>query len=126
MGVKDEWMQIYIDKLVAMGYKFQNLYKEKKYPQAKYLYDTAHRVAIFLGFPEEEMYKLFGNGYDGSDEVKYDELFRKDFLEDIDWKCCIIQHKTYQDIACRRTGEPVRYYSDEDFCAMCRQQKRAT
>lgn len=121
--IQSEEMQFFWDKLHAMGIRFQKLYEEKKYAQAKYLYDTAHRVAVFLDLPGKEMRILFGNGEGDED---YTELFRRDYLEYIDWKCCIFQHKTYQDVACRRAGEPVRYYSDEDFCAICRQQKRAT
>ena len=116
--------QRYLDKLYEMAERFTELYREKKYMQAKYVYDTAQRVAVFLELEKEEMYKLFGHGDDGSEEIKYDELFRRDFVTYINWKCCIFQNKTYQDQACRRLGEPVKYYSDDDYCAICK--KRTT
>ena len=114
----------YFEKLVAMGMQFQKLYSEKKYPQAKYLYDKALSISVFLELPKEQKAVLFGNTND-EEEGTNDELFRRDYLDTIDWKCCITQHKTYQDVACRRAGEKVRYYSDDDYCAVCRQQKRA-
>ena len=123
--IQSEEMQFYWDKLKDMGIRFQKLFEEKKYPQAKYLYDSAQRIAVFLDLPRKEMRILFGNG-EGNEDEENTELFRRDYLEYIDWKCCIFQHKTYQDVALRRAGEPVKYYSDEDFCAICRQQKRAT
>ena len=49
--IQSEEMQFYWDKLKAMGIRFQKLFEEKKYPQAKYMYDSAQRIAVFLDLP---------------------------------------------------------------------------
>ena len=116
----------YLDKLMDLPEQFNRLYSAGKYAQAKYIYDKAVQIAVFLEVPAPIREKLFGQT-DNQDEeysAKEEALFNWDMLDVCDKYCCIKQHRTYQDIACRKMGEPIRFYSDEDFCAMCRDKKR--
>ncbi len=126
MGSELKDMDYYMDKLMALPAQFNRLCREKKYAQAKYIYDRAVTLAVFLEVPADVRERLFGQT-DNQDEdytVKEDALFRWDMVEKCNLHCCIKQHRTYQDTASRRLGEPVRFYSDEDFCALCRDKKR--
>jgi hypothetical protein len=119
----EELQKYYLQKLYKWGEEFIELYRKKEYYRAAYRYNCAFTVASFLELPGEELTKLFGYEDDGTEEVKHDEIFRADFMQYCNWKCCIRQHKTYQDEACRRRGEEtIKFYSDEDYCAGCKKK----
>lgn len=123
LDMKSDLMRFYMDKLYKMGSWFRQQYAAQNYAGAAYMYHAASTAALFLGLPQEYMYALFGHGDDGTDEIRYDEVFRKDMVHEVNWACCVRMHKGYNDAALRRAGEPVRYYSDEDYCALCRARK---
>ena len=54
----------YLDKLMKMPEEFNILYQEKRYSQAKRVYDTAIQVANFLEVSEETKNQLFGSKQD--------------------------------------------------------------
>lgn len=109
--MKDQ--QYYIDKLFAMPEKFNELYTAKEWAQAKYIYDTALRVAIFFELPEEEKIKLFGNyGYDDREDKPMEGLFANDKVIKVDEECCVMQNKGFENMHLRHLGEPVTYYEE--------------
>ena len=59
----------YLDKLMKMPAEFNILYQEKRYAQAKRVYDTAVQVALFLEVPEETKIQLFGSKQDENNIV---------------------------------------------------------
>ena len=48
-------------KIFARAEDFKQYLREKKWPQAKYAYDSASRMAVFMELPESDMAILFGN-----------------------------------------------------------------
>lgn len=120
----------YLDKLfVRWPEEFRQLYLQGEYARAAYVERKAFHVAMFLELPQELQSELFGCWPDDGDDgtAAPPGLFNRDWVRDADWRCCIRQHKTYQDEACRRLGIPLRYYSDDDYCALhCRHAGRGT
>lgn len=54
-------------KLFECAKDFCVMMRKRRYNQAKYCYDTALKVAVFLELPQNEMEKLFGiNGEKGT------------------------------------------------------------
>lgn len=49
------------DKIYALADAFEEHYAAKEYAQAKYAYDTASTMAVFMELPQEDMYELFMN-----------------------------------------------------------------
>ena len=60
--------QYYMDKLLKMGDEFTKAVIRKDWFQAKYLYDKASTVAVFLEAPQEVREKLFGRYNEERDE----------------------------------------------------------
>lgn len=110
----------FVDKLMRMAAQFDVLYENKEYTRAAYVYRKASIIAVFLELPERQMSELFGYyPDDGNPEsVPPEGLFKIERVRRVNWECCVRQHKTYQDEACRRTGEPQRFYSDAEYCSL--------
>ena len=101
----------YIDKLYAYAAQFKSLFRERKYPEAKYLYDTALRVSAFLEVPQEVKEKLFGYREENAlEEDESEELFPADWVKRCYETCCIDLYQGYEHESYRRYGEPPRYY----------------
>lgn len=110
-----------ISKLHDMAFWFRTYVRQKKYDRAKRLYNNAVSIALFLDLPAEEKRILFG-GYAGDyeeDEEVPDGLFSKEAVQKVDYECCVRRNMAYEDMACRKSGKPVRYYSEDDYCAGC-------
>ncbi len=128
MGDRPYIAQYYLDKLYQLPELFNELYRQGEYSRAAYVYRRAHIIAFFLELPQEQISELFGQWPDDGDDetVPPPGLFDVDKVREVDWKCCIKQHKTYQDEACRRAKEPQRFYSDDDYCALhCHESREA-
>ncbi len=115
-----------VEKLYAFGRGFQQYVKEKEYEKAKELYNQAVIVAVFLDIPEDIKTELFG-GYAGDyeeEETVPEGLFTRWAVEKVNLECCIKRHMGHEDIACRKQGQAVEYYSDKKYCARCIGQRR--
>lgn len=104
----------YIDKLMQMPEKFNNLFALKRYAEAKYVYDTALRVATFLELDRDTTRDLFGYGSKGEaeDEDSPDGLFRRKDVQRCYYECCVKRNMGQENEMYRAPGEPVRYYPD--------------
>lgn len=113
-----------IKKLHIQAEEFRQAVRHKNYMRAKALYNSARTVAVFMKLGGEEMSELFGQ-YGGlpDDEEAPQGLFPRDEVSRVDLECCIKRNKAYEDQACRKTGQPVSFYSDEDYCARCRKSR---
>lgn len=49
------------DKIYELADDFEMHYQRGEYAQAKYAYDTASTMAVFMELPQEDMYELFMN-----------------------------------------------------------------
>lgn len=49
------------EKIFTRAEDFRQYFKDKKWSQAKYAYDSASRMAVFMELPEADMAVLFGN-----------------------------------------------------------------
>lgn len=65
-------------KVFGLADEFDRLYNEKKYAQAKYAYDTASTMAVFMELPQEDMYELFMNHAPDNEETPEWGLFNRD------------------------------------------------
>lgn len=90
----------YIQKLLQMPKKFEEFYRHNQYAQAKYQYDTAIRVADFLGAPEEIRNKLFGNRQDENNLIE--GLFPEDHVQKCYYECAVKRNMGDENIAYRR------------------------
>lgn len=49
------------DKIYALADLFDRYYAEKNWAQARYAYESASMMAVFMELPQEDMYELFMN-----------------------------------------------------------------
>lgn len=49
------------DKIFTLADWFEECYANKKWSQARYAYESASMMAVFMELPPEDMYELFGN-----------------------------------------------------------------
>lgn len=106
----------YVDKLmIRLPEQFRILFAQKKYAQAKYVYDTALRVASFLELDKEKVRDLFGHGSKGEeeDEDSPDGFFPREDVKRCYEECCVKRDMGQENMAYRQYGEPVRYYTHE-------------
>lgn len=110
-----------ICKLMDQAALFNHYVAQKKYGHAHNIYNSAHEVAVYMDMGEAVLKQLFGDwdSDDGTGRAEDTGLFARWKVDIVNERCCIRQHKAYEDVECRRLGKPVRYYSDEDYCAMC-------
>lgn len=76
-----------IDKLFESADKFNEMYQQKKYPQAMYQYDLASMVAVFMEIDHETMRLLFGQGNEDND---FEGYFNRNKVQEA-WLSCIKQ-----------------------------------
>lgn len=81
-----------IDYLIAKLYRqpdiFRDQYYQKDWAAAKYTYDTAVRVALFLELPEDERNKLFGSSQ-GYPENVIEGLFPAGMVDKVYLECAV-------------------------------------
>lgn len=104
-------------KLREAAQEFEAAVKCKDFMRAKAMYNKSLMVVTFMELGEETEDELFGKH--GDDENRPDGLFKRSLVSRVDLECCMKRHKAYEDQACRRRNEPVRFYSDEDYCSRC-------
>jgi len=98
----------HIEKLIDYGYQFRRLYGQGEYTKAKYLYDTALRVAAFLEVPKEVKKILFGITEEWEEDAE--GLFDQKMTAKCYKEACIKHYQEYEFESYRRYGEPPRYY----------------
>lgn len=74
-----------VDKLCSLGDRFNEYYREKKYPQAMYAYHTAVTVAVFMEADKDIILFLFGHG--NTEETDEKGLFNRDKVSRAHWEC---------------------------------------
>lgn len=121
-----------VDKLEEYAKEFGKCVRDREYGKAHNIYQKAHEVAVFMEMGADVLKKLFGD-WESDDGTETDTaldngLFQRRLVARVDLESCIIRHKAYEDMACRVVGEPegqYKYYSDQDYCARCREKKKA-
>ena len=123
MKLSEEELEYHMGRLARMAEDFEKLYNKKEYGRAHWILLKAEVIASYLELPTKMMSLLFGQWEDdGKEDVEHpQELFNQRHAEKVDWHCCVKAHQTYQDIANRRNGVPLQYYSDPEYCSLkCR------
>ena len=118
-----------ITKLEECAAKFNAAVNRKDWGVAHNLYMEAVIVTSFMEIRGDVRKRLYGD-WDSDDGTDTDTaldngLFSRKDLERVNRECCIMRNMAYEDMALRREGEPLRYYGESDFCARCRDKKRA-
>lgn len=80
-------------KLLDLPELFMVHYKKKEYAQAKYCYDTARNVSLFIELEEKDMLLLFGNRQD--EEHPVEGLFNEEQVQRC-YQECIKANQTYE------------------------------
>ena len=77
-----------MQKLEEEAAKFQNHMQAKRYQQAKYSFDTARTVAVFIELEEEKQDYLFGKKAERG-EIVQDGLFKIQQVSKVYAECCV-------------------------------------
>lgn len=112
-----------IGKLKEYGAMFNVYVRNKDWGRAHYIYRETLAIAVFLNLPQEVMDELFGAYQEGEEPEPDTGLFSKKDVERVDFESCILRNMAYEDMALRKQGKDVKYYSDPDYCARCRMKK---
>ncbi|MBQ7925921.1 MAG: hypothetical protein IJ335_06455 [Lachnospiraceae bacterium] len=96
----------YIQKLLELPEAFRTAYSNREWARAKYIYDTAIRVAEFMGVPEDIKTQLFGSR---QEQEPIEGLFPEEMVQDVYERCIFKNHKTYEEESYRRFGQPPQY-----------------
>lgn len=96
--------QYYMDKLLKMGDDFTEAVIRKDWFQAKYLYDKASAVTVFLEAPQEIREKLFGRYNEERDE-KEQGAFDDRSVARVMKECLIKNNLGYECMVYRIPGE---------------------
>lgn len=75
-------------KLYRMPEQFHEQYQNKEWAAAKYTYDTAVRVALFMELPEEERDRLFGSRQ-GYPEHVIEGMFPEQMVDKVYLECVV-------------------------------------
>ena len=113
-------------KLEESARLFDHYFARKEYGKAHNIYNMAHTVAVYMELGEDALKKLFGD-WDSDDGYGHAEdkgLFQGWKVDMVNQMCCIRQHMSYEDAACRMIGKPMKYYSEDDYCARCEERKK--
>ena len=107
--------EYYITKLLNLPEQFEDAFWKKEYPKAKYIYDTAIRVAGFLEVPENIKTKLFINHQEGNTEVE--ALFNVERVRKAYEMSAVRSHQAVENESYRRYGQAPRYYPEPRYPA---------
>lgn len=66
------------EKIFRLADDFDRFYAQKEYARAKYAYDTASTMAVFMELPQEDMYELFMNHAPDDEDTPEWGLFDRD------------------------------------------------
>ena len=118
-----------IQKLEDLAARFRAAVMRKEWGAAHNMYWQAVMVTTFMEIDESTRKKLYGDwdSDDGTDtNTALDNgLFSREDVDRVNKECCVLRNMAYEDMACRREGQPVLYYGDPDYCARCGDKKRA-
>ena len=98
----------YIAKLLILPKQFQEAAYQKKWGTAKYIYDTAIRVAEFLDVPEDIRKQLFGDRQDENNIIE--GMFNEELVDRAYTESVVKLYKAYENESYRRYGQPPQYY----------------
>lgn len=120
MQMSEAELKRHVDELTKMAAEFDRLFDRKEYGRAHWVLLKARVIADYLKLPQQTMSELFGYWPDDdNDETEAPPgIFDREKAGKVDWHCCVRQHKSYQDIANRKNGVPVQYYSDSEYCSI--------
>ena len=93
----------YLNKLLDMPKQFLDAYHKKDWARAKYIYDTAIRVALFLEIPVQLRSELFGISAENEKEIQGD--FPRDIVSKVMEECIVKNSLGHECIVYRIPGE---------------------
>lgn len=104
------------DKLTMLAEQFNKLFAQRKYAQAKYIYDTALRLVNVFEVDKDFIRDLFGYGSKGEeeDEDSPDGLFPREDVKTCYYECAVKRNLGQENMAYRQYGEPVTYYPGKE------------
>lgn len=93
----------YLNKLMAMPKQFLDASYKKEWFRAKYIYDTAIRLAPFLEIPIQLRNAMFGISAEDEEEIQGD--FPRDIVSKVFEKCVVENSLGYECMVYRIPGE---------------------
>ena len=114
---ENKYTNMYIDKLLQYPERFMQAFYQKRWSSAKYIYDSALRVAEFMGpdLPDDVKRQLFGGGEDSDTDIE--PLFPMELVSKAYENCCIKLYQGYEHESYRRYGQPPQYYPQPRYPA---------
>lgn len=105
--MKDQ--EYYISKLLALPAQFDRYYAQKKWASAKYVYDTALRVAEFIEIPDKVRQQLFGYVPEDTEDV-LKGMFDRDLVRKCYLECAVKSYKGFENEIYRAFGQAPQYF----------------
>lgn len=115
------------EKLREYASAFNRHVKEKEWGKAHNIYHMVLTAAVMSEMSEKFKNELFGVYDEEETGEAPDGLIRKADVKKVNIECCIRRNMAYEDIACQKIGLPMeeyRYYSENEYCAICKKAKR--
>lgn len=97
----------YLNKLLDMPKQFLDAYYKKEWFRAKYIYDTAIIVAMFLEIPDPLRYQMFGISAEDEDEIQGD--FPRDIVSKV-FEKCVVENRLGHDCMVYRIPGEIGFY----------------
>ncbi len=95
------------NKIFDLQEKFMAAYRQQDWFTAKYIYDTAIRVCMFLDLPEPFRNELFG--ISGEDEPEIQGMFPRDVVSRVYEECVVKDGLGHECVVYRIPGEIAFY-----------------
>ena len=103
----------YIAKLLMLPKQFQEAVYQKKWGTAKYIYDTAIRVAEFLDVPEDIRKQLFGDRHNEDNIIE--GMFNEELVDKAYTESVVKLYKAYENESYNQYGRGHNSAPEGDF-----------
>lgn len=93
----------YLNKFLSLADQFLAAYSQKDWFQAKYIYDTALRVGMFLEIPEQIRKEFFGISQEDEEEIR--GMIPRDLVSRVYLECAVKDNLGHECVVYRIPGE---------------------
>lgn len=92
-----------LKKFLQMPQQFAEAYWKKDWSRAKYIYDSAITIGLFIEVPQEIRDQVFGSRQDERNIIE--GMFREDMVDKVMHECVIKNKLGFECVVYRRPGE---------------------
>lgn len=95
--------QNHLNKFLDLPEQFMAAYREKNWFLAKYIYDLALKVGLFLEIPATLRNQVFGISAENENEIR--GMFPRDLVSQVDLECVVKDNLGFDCVVYRIPGE---------------------